>query len=197
MARTVDPERHQARRMMILDVAVTCFSAHGYDRTTTALVCREAGIGSGTLFHYFPSKAALMVALLDLDTDEIRGFFQAQQDAPGREALTAWVERSLEEARDPRVGGLVNAMYGAAGEPEVAVALLANEEVIVPGLRDLVARGQAEGAVRADLSPARLTSWVTLLVDGFYARIAADDDFHAATEGDVLRETVRHVLTGD
>ena len=45
MARTVDPQRHEQRRLQIIDAALTCFAARGYDGTSTAALCREAGIG--------------------------------------------------------------------------------------------------------------------------------------------------------
>ena len=64
MARTVDPERHLARRLVIIDAALTCFAATGYAGTSTAAICREAGIGSGTFFHYFPTKQSLLLAIL-------------------------------------------------------------------------------------------------------------------------------------
>ena len=70
MARTVDPERHLARRLVIIDAALTCFAASGYAGTSTAAICREAGIGSGTFFHYFPTKQSLLLAILALGTEE-------------------------------------------------------------------------------------------------------------------------------
>jgi AcrR family transcriptional regulator len=196
MARTVDPERHRARRSAILDAAVTCFAARGYASTTTAQVCFQAGIGSGTLFHYFPTKASLMTALLEEDTRDVREFFATHRDRPAGDGLAAWVERAIEEAADPRVAGLVNAMVGAAALPEVAGALAANEAVVGDGLTALVRRGQEEGAVRADLSAPRVASWVTLLVDGFYGRIASDEGFRSEDEAGVLRATVAALLSG-
>ena len=35
VARTVDPERHRARRRAILDAAASVFAAHGFAGTTT------------------------------------------------------------------------------------------------------------------------------------------------------------------
>jgi AcrR family transcriptional regulator len=196
MARTVDPERHRARRSAILDAAVTCFAARGFASTTTAQVCAQAGIGSGTLFHYFPTKASLMTALLEEDTREVGEFFTTHRDRPAGDGLAAWVERAIQEAADPRVAGLVDAMVGAAALPEVAGALAANEAVIADGLTALVRRGQEEGTVRADLSAPRVASWVTLLVDGFYGRIASDEAFRPADEAGVLRATVAALLSG-
>ena len=45
MARTVDPAKHEARRLQIIDAALTWFATDGYERATTAAICRTAGIG--------------------------------------------------------------------------------------------------------------------------------------------------------
>ena len=84
MARTVDPERHLARRLVIIDAALTCFAATGYAGTSTAAICREAGIGSGTFFHYFPTKQSLLLAILALGTEETRAWFAARADDEDR-----------------------------------------------------------------------------------------------------------------
>ena len=42
MARTVDPVRYEARRLAIIDAALTCFARDGYDRATTAAICAQA-----------------------------------------------------------------------------------------------------------------------------------------------------------
>lgn len=196
MARTVDPVRHRARRLAILDAALTCIAAVGYDRATTGAICREAGIGSGTLFHYFPTKPAILAALFEEDTRELRELFAAQRGRPGREGLGAYVDRAVAEAADPRVAGLVNAVWGAAAEPEVAAVLADNEAVAVAGVVDLARRAQAERSMRTDLAPEQVASWLALLVDGFYLRIASDESFRVADQAALLRELVASLLDG-
>ena len=61
--RTVDPVRHAARRTAIQEAAATVFAEKGYTGATTAEICRAAGVGSGTLFHYFGDKRSIMVSL--------------------------------------------------------------------------------------------------------------------------------------
>ena len=71
MARTVDPAKHAARRAAILDAAAWVFAEKGYDGTTTADVHKAAGVGSGTLFHYFPDKGTLFKAMFDDDRPKL------------------------------------------------------------------------------------------------------------------------------
>lgn len=47
------------KRHMILKVALHLFTTQGYHATPTSQISREAGISTGTLFHYFPDKNSL------------------------------------------------------------------------------------------------------------------------------------------
>ena len=50
-------------RRRILDVARRLFAGQGYGVTTTRDIARSAGIASGTLFNYFPTKEAVLATL--------------------------------------------------------------------------------------------------------------------------------------
>ncbi|MFK3960731.1 TetR/AcrR family transcriptional regulator [Pseudalkalibacillus hwajinpoensis] len=57
-------QKKQATRKAIMEVAKVLFLEKGYEATSTELVARRAGIGSGTLFNYFSSKAELLVEVM-------------------------------------------------------------------------------------------------------------------------------------
>ena len=57
--------RSAARVELLLDVAEQVFEEVGYDATTTNLVAARAGVPVGTLYRWFPDKAALAEALAD------------------------------------------------------------------------------------------------------------------------------------
>ncbi len=57
-------QKKQVTRKTIMEVAKGLFLEKGYEATSTELVARRAGIGSGTLFNYFPSKAELLVEVM-------------------------------------------------------------------------------------------------------------------------------------
>jgi len=194
MARTVDPVRHRARRLQIIDAAITCISRHGVDGATTAEICRTAGIGSGTLFHYFPTKESILVAVLEEDTSELVELFHEQQAVDGWAGVLTVVDRSARDAADPRTAGFVVAFLAHGAGPELAEALAANDSAMRRGLRGLLGRAQQEGTVRADLPPERLASWVALLLDGFVGRVVTDPGFDVAGETAMLREVVERVL---
>lgn len=53
-----------ARREEILKTALGLFAAQGFDATSTRQIAKEAGIAEGLIFHYFPTKAGLLTAIL-------------------------------------------------------------------------------------------------------------------------------------
>jgi AcrR family transcriptional regulator len=123
--RTVNPERHLARRLHIIDAALTCFAEHGWDGTTTAAICRSAGIGSGTFFHYFPTKASVMSEVIKTGTAETTRFFTDQEGrVDSLQVVCDLVDRGIDEAHDSRTGGFVLAAIGAFHEPDVRLALV-------------------------------------------------------------------------
>lgn len=51
------------KRQAILDTALALFVSQGFHGTSTASIAKQAGVATGTLFHHFPSKEALMESL--------------------------------------------------------------------------------------------------------------------------------------
>ncbi len=51
-------------RTRILNAAQTLFAAHGFNATTTKAIAEAAGVPSGLIFYYFPSKKALLTTIL-------------------------------------------------------------------------------------------------------------------------------------
>lgn len=195
MARTVDPARHEARRLVIIEAALTVFAERGYDGATTAAICRQAGIGSGTFFHYFPTKLDLLLAILTLGIQEVREQeerYAGRSDALG--VLLEIVERGADDAADPRMPGFVRAVGGVMHQPDVAAKLDEDARAQRDLLRPWVEKAQQAGEVRTDLTPDRIVSWLYLLTDGFLGRTADDETFTAETEKATLVDTARRFL---
>jgi len=51
------------KKQQLLDSALTLFVNQGIDATSTASIAKNAGVANGTLFHHFPSKEVLVLAL--------------------------------------------------------------------------------------------------------------------------------------
>ena len=72
MARPADPERRRMRVGAIVASASKLFAEHGYEATTLASIAQGAGLGEGTVYHYFADKAAVFRAIFERDQTEWR-----------------------------------------------------------------------------------------------------------------------------
>jgi TetR/AcrR family transcriptional regulator, transcriptional repressor for nem operon len=52
-------------RETLVSAARDLFAEHGYERTTLGQVARAAGVLTGSLYHFFPSKSKLLEAVLE------------------------------------------------------------------------------------------------------------------------------------
>lgn len=70
------------RKKQILDAAATLFADRGYYKTTTADVAREVGVTQPYVFHFFKTKEALYLAVLEHATTKILYAFDTVEAPP-------------------------------------------------------------------------------------------------------------------
>lgn len=71
-----------ARSAEILGLIRSAFAQKGFDGTSMSDLAREAGISAGNFYRYFPSKLAIIDALVAQDIEEIRSRFEQTIAAP-------------------------------------------------------------------------------------------------------------------
>ncbi|HEY2510866.1 MAG TPA: TetR/AcrR family transcriptional regulator [Polyangiaceae bacterium] len=70
----------------------------GYDRASTNRIAASAGVSVGSLYQYFPSKEALVAALVDRHSNELLQFLQERAGAYTPEAPLRTVVREVVHA---------------------------------------------------------------------------------------------------
>src|SRR5262249_27956883 len=73
----VTAEVKAATRRRILEAAGERFSEVGFEAATTREIAAAAGMAAGTLFNYFPSKEAIVMAMVAEALVEARYAFEA------------------------------------------------------------------------------------------------------------------------
>ena len=110
-------ERGRATRAHVIEVATRLFAEHGYDDTSIEAVQAGSGVSRGSLYHHFPGKEALFLAVLE----EV-GARVGQQGAD-----------AARDAPDPvaalRAGGL--AWIRLAGDPVVRQIMLIDAPAVL------------------------------------------------------------------
>ena len=143
------PQRADARnnRNRILDVAEDVFGKGG-ESASTEEVARLAGLGIATVFRHFPTKAALLEAVLVRRFDRLREQAEALLHAadPGRAFFDCYGNLVADAATKIAI---TEALLDAGGTGDGAAAQASN------GLRravgSLLQRAQQAGAVRDDV----------------------------------------------
>lgn len=149
----------EEKRRRLLDAAVRVFARDGYHTSRVGDIAEEAGVAHGLLYHYFPSKDAVLATVFRENWGELLERFRAveQAEEPADQKLVAMVKILLRTWRnDPAlvtvmVREVVRSGHLLEQVDEVRQGFLALERVIV--------QGQREGVFREDVD-ARLASWI-------------------------------------
>lgn len=92
---TVDAMIEATRRLIV---------AEGLDALTTNRIAEVAGVSVGTLYQYYPSKEALVAALIERELErdlDLAAALLEEDDATLRERFERMIDAMLARARDP------------------------------------------------------------------------------------------------
>lgn len=148
-------ERARMRRSQVLEAAKHCFRRVGFHSTSMAEIAKQAGMSVGHIYRYFPSKEALIEAIVTQDMDD-QDLDQLALDTAqgaandGDDLLASMAARSADFVAQ------------AADREHTALMLeILAETARNPRVREIVmaadARGQ--GALRGRLLPFKPVAW--------------------------------------
>lgn len=96
--RRSDPKKFAAKKLEILRAAGRCFERSGFDGASISQICTEAGISPGHLYHYFPSKEAIVEGIVAAALDRVSSLFDGLTK---RKNLISALLDTIEEAMKP------------------------------------------------------------------------------------------------
>lgn len=134
--------RSRATVEAILEAAARVFAALGYAGTTTNKVAIRAGVSIGSLYEYFPSKDALLVALIERHMTAGEEILSAA--TPALEALRVSPNASLARV----VEGIVRTMVEFHAHDRELHRVLFEETPLPPALRERLTRTEQVVAAR-------------------------------------------------
>src|SRR5436305_5226515 len=179
------------KRRQILSAAVRVFAAQGYEATRVGDIAKEAGVAYGLVYHYFGSKDAVLEAVFREQWGRLL-------------AAVALAEETGKTASD-QLELVVKIVLRAWRDDPDLVRLLVREITRSPHIQDeldeigqafarlerIVARGQQEGTLRADVD-ARVTAFMLygameeVLTGWVLGQLPDDADAVAAAEREVI-----------
>ena len=182
--RSVETKNH------ILAAAEVCFAQGGYDGTSVARICQEAGVSKGAFYHHFDSKQAVFLALLyrwlALMDGQMLQLDKSTTAVPERLlAMTGILDQLL---RVPKTQLLIYLEYlnKAIRDPQIWETTIQPYHQYRDAISGLVEAGTAEGSLKAVEPQTAATLIVAmavgLLIQGFVNPDGADWDV-VAQEG--------------
>lgn len=192
--------RELNRREKLLSIETAgrdLFNAKGFEETTTRELARAAGVGTGTLFLYFPEKRDLLLHLFHRDVVEVnvRAFETVPRDASFVEQLIHVFERCYDYyERDLRLSkAYLRELFFA--EPE-ARRRRSGEECFTREIATLVRAAQERGELRGDVEADRAAQlFLKIYVVGLVAWLVGSLPSRAALD-EIVRGNLELCIEG-
>jgi len=144
------------RRDAILRASAELFARQGVASTTVRQIAAEVGVLSGSLFHHFPSKDAIVEEIMTVYLAELRRRYRAVLDTEGgpREQLEALITTSLRLAEASPSATMIyqNELSYLRELPQYGSLKEAAVEVQQTWLT-IIEAGRADGSFRTDIDP--------------------------------------------
>jgi AcrR family transcriptional regulator len=154
MPRHKDSERDQVlseTRQLLIEAATKEFACKGYAKANIDRISRAAGFGKGTIYNYFDSKRALMVAVIDsLSSAHVDFIAEAvQQESDPVRRLACFYKAGFAFVTDhfAQLQVMINTIYGPDAEFKEYLYNAYQPMFQLVG-REIVAAGIAQGAFR-------------------------------------------------
>jgi AcrR family transcriptional regulator len=136
MTLRADAQRNLDR---VLGAAAECFAEYGIDASVEE-IARRAGVGHGTVFRRFPTKEALIAAVIDAQVQELTAAAEkGRTEVGGFERFVRTAAAAYAENR-----ALVGAMDKCRHTPQI--------EALTEAAQRLVRKAQLRGEVRRDVT---------------------------------------------
>lgn len=186
----------RAKRREILDQAMSLFGEAGYRGASLRVIATRCGISHTGLLHHFPTKEALLLAVLER-RDDVDDEWLSLGGTTGVRRLRRFAE--LAELNATRRGivelfSVVSAEATAADHPAHGY-FVRRYENSVAGARLAYTQVRLEGALRAGVAPDDAGSQLIALMDGLQVQWLLSD---CTTDmAGVLRAHIEAQLTVD
>jgi len=147
----------------LIRASIEVFSRTNYDKATTALIAREAGIAEGTIYRYFSSKKELFLAcfryVTQLLAERYAVIYWETADEPG-EYLRRVAKSYLEFLREnPSMRKFLAFILNSSFDKDFFSELQGFVEMNIMATESMVKKAIDKGDVRKDVDP-RGAAWL-------------------------------------
>ncbi len=148
----------EAQRAEILDGARRCFAAHGYEEATVVRLEEATGRSRGAIFHHFPTKLDLFLAVLEHDAEREAARWETGSVADVLTGLAAedpdWATVVVEQSRRRRTDPGFRERWGR------------RTDLVRDALRTLVTRERTAARIAPDIPSEVAARFISVVGDG-------------------------------
>jgi AcrR family transcriptional regulator len=131
----------------VLTAAREVFAEYGLDAQMDD-VARAAGVGVGTVYRHFPTKEAMVEEIARAGYEQLCAFArEALEEADAWKAFSDFMWRGAWLHRNNQAQCEIHAT-----RPDVMVRVAGDKHELLEMVAELIARGQRDGVLRADLT---------------------------------------------
>lgn len=173
MDSTNKPSDPSDRQLHITRAAAICFARSGFHGASMQDICAEAGMSAGALYRYFPSKAAIILAIAEAERERHALLFEPLLSAS--DPLRALQEIGTTFLQAAATGDMLAAdvIAEAGRNPEVKEAFDKNALLVHETICRALERGQHLGVIDPDLDIPAACQLLMSLGDGLCAQRCA------------------------
>lgn len=184
----------RAKRVEILDQAMTLFGESGYRGTSLRVIANRCGISHPGLLHHFPTKGSLLLAVLE-HRDEVDEQWLAEGRPRGVDRLRRMIGLAALNSERRGIVELYSVLAAEATSADHPAHTYFVERyrnsVLTTGTS--YAQARDEGALREDIDPGEAGQQLIALMDGLQTQWLLSDG--ATDMAGVLRAHVQAQLT--
>ena len=193
--RRLDPVKHEEKRQEILAAARICFAREGFRGASIANICAEAGISPGHLYHYFPSKEAIIDTMGAAALEEgARQFGELVESGNALLAIGTVIEEAKHRNLRANFVFFLEMATEANRNPRMAKHLREMSRKTRAILADFLQKGQAGGLIDPTLDPETTAAILFGILDGVRMMTVRDPKLDMGEILDTIKILVRRFL---
>ena len=190
------PTPHESDKAeAILGAALELFVDRGFHGTSVPSVAERAGVASGTIYHYFASKEAIIGAIASAGLEYTKArFAEITEDQDPIRTLVSEFER-LKALNNMKSGVLLDVLAEAARNPEIGKILQDTSEAMRRLMAEFLRRGQAHGQIDPELDADMASAMLISLIDSSKTLLIRAPTLDAKRSADALDKIITRFLS--
>lgn len=166
--RPVNEQAREERMKQILDGARTCFIQRGFHASSISEISAAAGVSIANIYQYFPSKEALIVALIEVDLQRHHDLISRFWNTDFSQAAIGNIMAEIFLTPQGHALAVLRAEIASEGarNPQVAELLRSSEAGLIEAVHGGIRAAQKKGQLPPDLAPDAIAERLSLVFEG-------------------------------